>query len=492
MATIITVHGTGATGPEEGQAWWQKGSAFEQHIRELVESEDGTLNFQPMVWDGNNSEASRRVAAAKLYDVAKQLEREGQKYSLIGHSHGGSVVANALLLGASKGNKLPQLARCITVGTPFIQSVKSFWLFSRLGLLGKSALVSVAACGFFLTLYMMPRMGSVISPFMLFLPFFGLYTCLWILNWKALFMYRPKILRFFANTFAARLVSLHHKNDEAINGLGSLKNMEVQIFRRDFAVGAFSFISLFVLPVLAVAIAMSPSLSVKITTLAAVSDAAGADFITRLSEVGLSIVKLPTKPIITYLFRHNMWRPSETIELFFMFPLTVFIASLVITYFVILGSRLVSSAVSVNLNRLTWSQIRRVGFGNDALGELSVNACNSCPWVASAWLSLPEQLAKEISNLANLEAPTALVKFREGISKLALAKDKEANEFFFSEYLTWDELIHCSYFGAPRFRMLVAYAIATSPGFRPTAALKSHPDYVLVARWYEEIHPKKE
>jgi hypothetical protein len=24
--------------------------------------------------------------------------------------------------------------------------------------------------------------------------------------------------------------------------------------------------------------------------------------------------------------------------------------------------------------------------------------------------------------------------------------DKEANEFFFSEYLTWDELIHCTYF----------------------------------------------
>jgi hypothetical protein len=68
--------------------------------------------------------------------------------------------------------------------------------------------------------------------------------------------------------------------------------------------------------------------------------------------------------------------------------------------------------------------------------------------------------------------------------------DKEANEFFFSEYLTWDELIHCTYFNVSRFRMLVAYAIAHSEGFRPSEGFKNHPDYELVAGWYEEIKPK--
>ena len=38
--------------------------------------------------------------------------------------------------------------------------------------------------------------------------------------------------------------------------------------------------------------------------------------------------------------------------------------------------------------------------------------------------------------------------------------------------------------------MLVAYAIAQAEGFRPSTAFKSHPDYALVARWYEEIQPK--
>ena len=51
-------------------------------------------------------------------------------------------------------------------------------------------------------------------------------------------------------------------------------------------------------------------------------------------------------------------------------------------------------------------------------------------------------------------------------------------------------MIHCSYFSVPRFRMLVAYAIANSEGFRPTQAFMNHPDYDLVASWYEEINPK--
>jgi hypothetical protein len=38
--------------------------------------------------------------------------------------------------------------------------------------------------------------------------------------------------------------------------------------------------------------------------------------------------------------------------------------------------------------------------------------------------------------------------------------------------------------------MLVAYAIANSDGFRPTETFKNHPDYNLVAGWYEEIKPK--
>src|SRR5262249_6713934 len=161
-------------------------------------------------------------------------------------------------------------------------------------------------------------------------------------------------------------------------------------------------------------------------------------------------------------------------------PIAFFVVSLVITYLVSVAGPIASSVLSVGLNRLTFNQVRRMGFGNDTLGEVSINADSFCPWLGPSWLPLPEQLSKELTELSNNAASIALGKFRGLIGNLAL-KDQEANAFLFSDYLTWDELIHCSYFSVPRFRMLVAYAIAHSEGFRPTEAFKSHPDYNLVA-----------
>jgi hypothetical protein len=163
----------------------------------------------------------------------------------------------------------------------------------------------------------------------------------------------------------------------------------------------------------------------------------------------------------------------------------------IVTYIVTVGSRYASGILSITLNRLTWRQIRKIGWGNDSIGEVSVNADGSCSWLSSRWLPLPEQLAKEITEVSNRAASAAVSKFRDLVAQLA-RKDKEANAFLFSEYLTWDELIHCSYFNVPRFRMLVAYAIAHLEGFRPTEAFKNHPDYSFVGDWYEEMRPKAE
>jgi hypothetical protein len=53
--------------------------------------------------------------------------------------------------------------------------------------------------------------------------------------------------------------------------------------------------------------------------------------------------------------------------------------------------------------------------------------------------------------------------------------------------LTWEELIHTVYFKAARFRKLVCYVIARSPGFRPSEKLKADPDYEKLAEWLAEI-----
>ena len=96
MATLITVHGTFATGPLEGQAWWQSGSPFTMRLAMFLQAESGRITLDPFVWNGLNSKSSRRAAGRELAEKLLALESRGEPYAIIGHSHGGSVVDAAL------------------------------------------------------------------------------------------------------------------------------------------------------------------------------------------------------------------------------------------------------------------------------------------------------------------------------------------------------------------------------------------------------------
>jgi hypothetical protein len=75
MATIVTMHGTFSSEPESGDKWWQKGGPLENELRSLVDVEDGRLDFVPHVWDGLNSENSRRAAGEELFNRLIGLEK---------------------------------------------------------------------------------------------------------------------------------------------------------------------------------------------------------------------------------------------------------------------------------------------------------------------------------------------------------------------------------------------------------------------------------
>ena len=119
MATIITVHGTKAlsreersnlwqrwwqktydiehdvVAVEEGPNWWQRTSDFERDVHEFVGADDQKINIKPFIWNGLNSETSRRKAGARLLQELQLLEMQENKYCLVGHSHGGSVIGRA-------------------------------------------------------------------------------------------------------------------------------------------------------------------------------------------------------------------------------------------------------------------------------------------------------------------------------------------------------------------------------------------------------------
>src|SRR5262245_53799070 len=149
MATIVTVHGTFAHSGSPSQTstaselqWWQAGSAFQTELGSLVEGEDGRLEMTSFVWSGDNSEVGRRQAGAKLLKHLKSLEAKKEPYCLVGHSHGGSVIASALLASSAQKEPLSHLKRWITVGTPFVKLRKERLLFTRLDLLSKVIFVA--------------------------------------------------------------------------------------------------------------------------------------------------------------------------------------------------------------------------------------------------------------------------------------------------------------------------------------------------------------
>ena len=105
MARIFLVHGTNAywmkRGPSTsgGGQWWQEDGVFEHCLRQLIDRpSDGTLAIEAHAWDGKNSETSRWNAGKRLAARLLEVDAAGEPYCIIGHSHGGSVTAHALML----------------------------------------------------------------------------------------------------------------------------------------------------------------------------------------------------------------------------------------------------------------------------------------------------------------------------------------------------------------------------------------------------------
>ena len=105
------------------------------------------LNRRQFAWSGANSESERRKAGRRLFEGLRALERENHRlieageaprhYHLIGHSHGGTVIWNALRLAAGRGESLRHLRSWATLGTPFptFRPIRWRWLVGLLGLI---------------------------------------------------------------------------------------------------------------------------------------------------------------------------------------------------------------------------------------------------------------------------------------------------------------------------------------------------------------------
>ncbi len=554
MATILTVHGTGATGPETGEQWWQKGSEFEGRMRRLVEPEEGDageLNFQPVIWDGANSETSRRATGTELCGKMNELEARGEPYSIIGHSHGGSVISAALINHAGKRCTLDHLKSWITVGTPFIQSRKERFLFLRLGVIGKVTfgvlllLNLVFALPFVIPVTtgyigqgVMNGLNAITFFFLvlfiivMFIPIIAFYLAARRMERGNMHRYDGAAKSFLIKEFRPRFVSLWHRDDEAIQGLGALKLLSFDIFETNFAVRGIKVISFLIVPALCAILVFSPGLMKDLfdtlkpmyyRTFANAKVYEGSNKIGekhRSIKIGVSVERqLPEngkdvgvnivtaaklfygvleyaacKMTSNFIKCDDANRQGITIGFATLLALVFF---KVLSYSGGWVSRLISTGFSRMLNPIARGQIRASAFGSDAEEGTAVDARAWPMWMERGQPALPDELANEIQVHADKAAALAIPKFRNAARLFASSRDdanpastgsKNASSTdMLSDYLTWDELIHTSYFTNQRFCKLVAYALTQNGGLRASAAFKADPDYALVAKWHKGL-----
>ena len=287
MATLITVHGTFAhmplpPGEDPTKAttpqWWENDSAFSDEMRARLSGDGQPLTIDPFVWSGDNSERGRRLAARRLLDRFEQIEATGERYAAVGHSHGGSVLANALLLAAAEKKPLPGLQTWLTVGTPFVELRKERLLFLRLPLIFKAIFIGSLMLFFMFAFdvagdFFNGRLGFDnerrwqrlgMSTLLVSLPFLVYYAGVWWFDRARLFQYRKPVRDRAHAFFADRWLAITHEDDEAVRGLGAIESTNFKIFSSEFAVPVIALSAVFLLPFAYLSLLSAPNTMVGI------------------------------------------------------------------------------------------------------------------------------------------------------------------------------------------------------------------------------------
>lgn len=289
MATVVTVHGTFAHSGGTAEAlnigdgavpeWWQPGSTFEADLKGWVAGADGPLKVVPFTWSAANSELDRRNAGSELLKLLRRLDQEGEPYCVVGHSHGGSVIASALIESVARRRPLTHLKRWITVGTPFVGMRKERFLFTRLTLPRKVMFVaSLMLFGMFL-FYVAGELLSqglharseryysalLFNGVMMTLPILFFYAVFRILDGRELMGYGRGAVQRARDHYADKWLPLCHKDDEAVHGLRYLPKVKLHFFQRDFATSTLTKGAIVALPLAYLFVVTSPAIMLSIS-----------------------------------------------------------------------------------------------------------------------------------------------------------------------------------------------------------------------------------
>ncbi|MBY0565293.1 MAG: hypothetical protein K2P58_14060 [Hyphomonadaceae bacterium] len=229
---VVTVHGTGDTATTlDGPKWFQRGSSFVQALSAKLAASGLDVDIHPHLWSGANSAAERERGAERLAPLLKRLGGQYESVHVIGHSHGGNVANEAALhlRWGMKRRKNEPMHSLITVGTPFL-ALRAGFLQTLAGMLflaltwGSIVAVPVLALGAWVN----GDLTENVAGFLVLIAIVGLCS-LFMLSMSrrgARRILRPRK----AVATERPMYAIWHENDEAISFLRRVEELPIEPF----------------------------------------------------------------------------------------------------------------------------------------------------------------------------------------------------------------------------------------------------------------------
>lgn len=439
---LVTVHGTGAGDvTAAGDRWWQLGSAFLNELGKRLELDPSRVEISPFQWEmGPNSEAERRHAGAQLLEKMLSYDESGSDYYLIGHSHGGSVIYSALLQSIALGTPLERLRYWCTVGTPFLDYRPNRFLFQRLRSLGLTLFATgivafILGAWILLMLHMKSDSSQILTSMGHSLMFYGVinFLALWVYERFKKTWYTRAQKKKTEKLYSSRWLGLWHLEDEAISALSNIKKFSVPVIP-----------STFLQPLVATTqllLAIAPGIYLAHDM--AIHDGA------LLEHLAHDLLKEFEKPGTADLTWMTGW-----MIVVFCIPIIW-----ILTVLLNILAKILGKPLAWVLNGIIWSSVRKRAWGDDLLKEDVREIGSHPPEFAQTFASLPDAIMDPLRKHSDKHALKTLQKVRKVLGMTQDSTTAPDLRSDLSEQLTWEELIHTSYFDVPEFVDLVALSL---------------------------------
>ena len=471
---LVTIHGTGAGDPtKDKNSWWQEESDFLEQLGQRLELSPEQVKIVPFLWEeGPNSEASRRKAGKRLYKLLMSYDDLNQDYYLIGHSHGGSVAYHALLQSVAEDKSLKGLKCWCTVGTPFLEYKRNKFLFQRitgwrLGLYIMTFTSFVFALSAYFNRFLNDARdgtdGAITGALQPeHLPFVVLF-------WPVVHVFflvrerrrghakssakrtwfTEKQKKMVAEQYFDNWLGLCHPEDEAVSALTNIKDINERIMKPDLLMGLIPMAKLIVIAI--------------------------AGMLLSMRGFGLFI-------------------ESFGLEAFYYLIIFIILGVLL----AILGSilkvflLLIGTPLAWKINKMVWAEVKQNAWGDDLVKEsISKIAAYPANFDAKFAERMPEIVAAPLREHSSKSAIKTLVKVRE-ILGMTVNQDKRQNKkgavdlrSNLSSSLTWEELIHTSYFAVDNFIDLIAIGLHRAGFTELKNDFVSTPEREQLSAWYD-------